>query len=243
MAKADYREAALDNSEDAARPQPELIDADESLAEIVLLLSSAEAGRSPAPDTVSPSLYSLVYLLKGRISASETLLLWPFALRLANSETGRSGAELVVAYGIADWVVREVAPLALEAKQLDEKAELLRNLAEISNRASAGAAERVLAVISDTDWRPAQPPARQSQAIASGNYSASTCADLLDDAYLCVCSASEAATKNNPANSAADADRALIRAEEAGVDRTRLLGMILNLLDRLSPAPASFLIR
>ncbi len=65
--------------------------------------------------------------------------LLPFAVRIAGT-AGTPEQEQTRAFILADWAVREIGPLALEANGLIEQAEALRNLAPITGGETAAAA-------------------------------------------------------------------------------------------------------
>jgi len=202
------------------------------LAEIIWALDRNQPGDPRTPERVCPALYSFSVSIDGALNQDDRAGLWPFATRLLDSKVD-SAAEQARAFQIADWAVREVAPLAFEFWGQTQAAESLRALAPL-NKETADTASLVLHEAARAAGSQIQLVASAEQALheVSGHAINSLC--RADD-----CSeygAFSSIAEHFAGAAAAEAAEAAGAAESSGVDSELLSQISLNLLDRICPA-------
>jgi hypothetical protein len=106
------------------------------LLEVVSMLAGEPF--SDDPECACPVLASFGRRTNDWLNDDERQLLWQFTTRIVGSRADRE-TEQRRAYRMADWAVREVAPLALEAQGRGEEAAKLRALDPVVDKATARA--------------------------------------------------------------------------------------------------------
>jgi len=191
------------------------------LAEIISILNGSYAAE-PVPRGVCPLLYRFTFRGPLPPNSEELQMLWPFALRLAESAAGEEEM-LSRAYKFADWAARKI-PLALEASNLPSRAagaNSMSKLAPVRDLRSADAASRAIAAISLTGG-----------AGGAGHPWAAQARRGLK-------SVSEAARSSNSVRTFSATTTAWfamlagLEASHAGLSQTKLIQMRLDLLDQL----------
>ena len=90
------------------------------------------------PACVSPVLLSLMIGLNDHMDDETRQRLRPYIVRALG--TAGDGQDERRGYMVADWVVRECVPIALDARGLKERAQTLRNLPAVKDEETARAA-------------------------------------------------------------------------------------------------------
>jgi hypothetical protein len=166
-----------------------------------------------APDCFCPALMAFGRKFNDWLRDDERHVLWPFTLRMGGTADDGRLRERGIRF--ADLAVREVAPLALEARGRAEDAARLRALAPVVDRQSAACAAYAAHCV-------AYAAAAADAADAAAAYAAAAAADA---AYAAAAYAA-----------AAYAAAAYAAAAAAFADRQRAIDLCLAVLDELCPS-------
>jgi hypothetical protein len=178
------------------------------------------------PDCFCSALAAFGRCVNDWLRDDERHVLWPYTLRMGGTNDGRSVER---AFRFVDWAVREVTPVALEARGLVDAARLLR---------------QATPVVDETTARDAAAAAAAANAAAYAATAATAAAATATDAAYAATAAAYAA-----ANAAANgAHRHLLRrlraaaaaanaavAAAANAARPLVIDMCLAILDELCP--------
>jgi hypothetical protein len=143
------------------------------------------------PDCFCPALAAFGRCVNDWLRDDERHVLWPYTLRMGGTNDGRSVER---AFRFVDWAVREVTPVALEARGLVDAARLLRQATPVVDETTARAAAAAAA---------ANAAAAYAYAATAAARHAATAATAADAAYAATAAAYAAA--NAAATAAATA--------------------------------------
>jgi hypothetical protein len=161
------------------------------------------------PDCFCPALAAFGRCVNDWLRDDERHVLWPYTLRMGGTNDGRSVER---AFRFADWAVREVTPVALEARGLVDAARLLRQATPVVDETTARAAA---AAANAANYAANAANYAVADAADAANYAANAAAN--GAAYAAYAAAYAAA------NAAAHAARPLV------------IDMCLAILDELCP--------
>jgi hypothetical protein len=167
-----------------------------------------------APDCFCPALMAFGRKFNDWLRDDERHVLWPFTLRMGGTADDGRLRERGIRF--ADLAVREVAPLALEARGRAEDAARLRALAPVVDRQSAACAAYAAHCV--------------AYAAADAADAAACAADAASAAHAAACAADAAYAD------AAYAAAAYAAAAAAFADRQRAIDLCLAVLDELCPS-------